>query len=194
LKRSGTNPYKNIIKPTYTLDANLNVHREGTLPPDSLYIGLGYDENPEENKKHYRRYYPDELENVTDLMGEPPFLQYMLKRGQTRGASKSFFSFGSKKEDASGAVSTEQIVGKFKCLIDIDSKKDKEEHKEIKDEKLHNLKVKLNSLSLKKKGKPMDFNLEKLDSAEGKMKFRVEMESLGIAHLDITKYLSSMTA
>lgn len=40
----------------------------------------------------------------------------------------------------------------------------------------------------------MEFNLEKLDSAEGKMKFRLEMESLGIAHLDITKHLSNMTA
>lgn len=47
---------------------------------------------------------------------------------------------------------------------------------------------------MKKKGKPFDFNLEKLESAEGKMKFRLELENLGIAHLDIVKPLSSMTA
>lgn len=52
---------------------------------------------------------------------------------------------------------------------------------------MHDLKVKLNSLSLKKRGKPLDFNLDKLDSAEGKSKFRLEMESLGVAHLEITK-------
>jgi hypothetical protein len=54
------------------------------------------------------------------------------------------------------------------------------------------LKVKLNSLSLRKRGKPLDFNFEKLDSAEGKGKFRLEMENLGVAHLNITKHLSTM--
>jgi hypothetical protein len=67
-----------------------------------LYIGLGWDEEPEDKKRHYRRFYPDELENVKELMGEPPFIQYMLKRGQTRGAGKSWWSFSSVKEDDSG--------------------------------------------------------------------------------------------
>lgn len=44
-------------------------------------MGLGFDDAPEDNRKHYRRYYPDELENVTELMGEAPFMQYFLKRG-----------------------------------------------------------------------------------------------------------------
>lgn len=52
------------------------------MPPDTLYIGLGFDEIPEDNRKHYRRYYIDELENVTDLMAVPsPFDTYNLKRG-----------------------------------------------------------------------------------------------------------------
>lgn len=60
----------------------LNVHREINIPPESLYIGLGFDETPiEDKKKHYRRYYPDELENVKELMGEAPFICYDLKRG-----------------------------------------------------------------------------------------------------------------
>lgn len=74
MKRSGANPYKNILKPTYRKDEMLNVHREVNHPPDSLFIGLGYDEEPEDNRKHYRRFYPDELENVKELMGEPPFM------------------------------------------------------------------------------------------------------------------------
>ena len=40
----------------------------------------------------------------------------------------------------------------------------------------------------------MEFNLEKLDSAEGRMKFRIEMETLGVAHLEITKHLANMQA
>ncbi len=74
MKKAGTNPFKNVLKPVYKLDENLNVMREITKPPDSLYIGLGYDESPEDNKRHYRRFYADELENIKELMGEPPFM------------------------------------------------------------------------------------------------------------------------
>lgn len=103
MKRAGTNPHKNILKPTYRLDEMLNVMREITKPPESLYIGLGYDDAPEDNRKHYRRYYADELENIKELMGEPPFIQYFLKKGQSRGASKGWWPFGGGKEDESGA-------------------------------------------------------------------------------------------
>jgi hypothetical protein len=193
MKRAGTNPFKNVLKPSYRKDELLNVMREITKPPESLYIGLGYDDDPEIVKKHYRRFYPDELENIKELMPNPsPFDQFMLKRGQTRGATKSWFSFGASKEDESGSVNTEQEVGKFKCLIDIESEREKKEHQEEKEQKLHDLKTKLNTLSLKKKGKPIEFNMEKLESQEGKMKFRLQMESLGVAHLNITTHLSTM--
>lgn len=192
LKRAGSNPYKNILKPQYRMDDVLKVMRETTKPPDSLYIGLGWDESHEESKRHYRRYYADELENNKELMGEPPFIQYLLKKGQTRGASKGWWPFGGQKEDESGSVNTEQIMGKFKCLIDIESEREKKEYAEAKAQKMHDLKTKLNSLSLKKLGKPVEFNLEKLDSAEGKMKFRLQMENLGVGHLDITKHLANM--
>lgn len=107
MKRGGANPYKNIIRPTYTKDEMLNVMRETNKPPDSLFIGLGWDEEPEQKKRHYRRYYPDELENVKELMGEAPFIQFELKRGQTRGAGKGWWPFSSVKEDESGQTSTE---------------------------------------------------------------------------------------
>lgn len=52
------------------------------MPPESLYIALGWDETPEQNRKHYRKFYPDELENVRDVMPTPsPFDQYDIKRG-----------------------------------------------------------------------------------------------------------------
>jgi hypothetical protein len=44
LKRSGYNPFVNIIKPKYTMDPVLNVAREVSKPSDTLYIPLGYDE------------------------------------------------------------------------------------------------------------------------------------------------------
>jgi hypothetical protein len=46
MKRLGVNPHKNTLWPTYTLDTKLNVYRELTVPPDSMYLPVGYDEDP----------------------------------------------------------------------------------------------------------------------------------------------------
>ena len=126
MQRNNANlAFRTIVRAEYELDERLNAFRECNIPPDSLYIGLGWDENPEQSRKHYRKYYPDELENVRDVMPVPsPFDQYNIKRGQSRGASKSFFSFKA-KEDESGAVTTEKVVGKFKGLINIVSENDR---------------------------------------------------------------------
>jgi hypothetical protein len=81
-------------------------------------MGLGWDENPEQKRKHYRRFYNSELENVKEVMPIPtPFATYDLKRGQSRGASKSLFSFA--KTDESGAASDEQVVGRFKGVVTV---------------------------------------------------------------------------
>lgn len=195
MKRAGSNPYKNIIKPTYQLDELLGVYREVNMPPQSLYIGLGFDENPEDKKRHYRRYYADELENIKEILPNPsPFDSYLLKRGQSRGATKSWWPLAAKKEDDSGATTTEQVVGKFKCIIDIESEKEKKEHHEEREQKLHDLKTKLNSISLKKTKNPLEFNVEKLDSMEGRNKFKLQLDGIGLGHLDITKFLANMQA
>jgi len=58
------------------------VDRECNKPPDAMFIGLGWDEDKETKRKHWRRYYPDELENVEEILPNPsPFNQYDLKRG-----------------------------------------------------------------------------------------------------------------
>ena len=43
--------------PEYKFDNILKVDRETNLPPDSLYVGLGWDEDSKTCRKHYRRYY-----------------------------------------------------------------------------------------------------------------------------------------
>jgi hypothetical protein len=50
---------------------------------------------------------------------DTPFDQFNLKRGQSRGAGSGFNPFAKKKEDASGANSTEQVVGKFKGIVNV---------------------------------------------------------------------------
>jgi len=71
---------------------------------------------------HYRKYYQDELENDKDLFPDPddPFIKIPIKRGQSRGLSKSWFSFiVPDKLDDSGEVSNEKTVGYFKGRITI---------------------------------------------------------------------------
>jgi len=70
-----------------------------------MFIGLGWDEDATTKRKHYRRFYPDELENVTDVLPVPsPFQTYEIKRGQTRGAKAGFWASLSSpgKQDESG--------------------------------------------------------------------------------------------
>ena len=87
-----------------------------------------FEEKEEESRKtrvtnlHYRKYYQDELENDKNLFPDPddPFIKIPIKRGQSRGLSKSWFSFiVPDKLDESGEVSNEKIVGYFKGRVKI---------------------------------------------------------------------------
>jgi len=69
---------------------------------------------------HYRKFFEDELENDKSLFPEPdePFIRIPIKRGQSRGLQKSWFSFiAPDKVDESGEVSNEKIVGYFKGRV-----------------------------------------------------------------------------
>ena len=106
------------------MDERLKVDKEIAPPPVSLYIGLGWDEFSGQNRKHYRQYYNDELENNKEIFPQAsPFNSYELKRGQSRGASSGMFS--SKKTDESGQASTEQVMGIFKGIIEVENNSDK---------------------------------------------------------------------
>ena len=59
---------RNVFMPTYYHDPKLKVDRESEGPPESLFTGLGWDPEPTSKRKHYRRYYPDELENIKEVM------------------------------------------------------------------------------------------------------------------------------
>lgn len=79
--------------PKYKHDDLMDVDREHEIPPEAMFIGLGWDENAETGRKHYRRFYPDELEKIKSILPiETPFNQYDIKRGQTRGAKVSFWA------------------------------------------------------------------------------------------------------
>jgi hypothetical protein len=44
------------------------VHREHNKPEESLFLPLGWDEHPEHKRKHYRKYFKDELEYIKEVM------------------------------------------------------------------------------------------------------------------------------
>ena len=100
-----------IIMPKYVLDERLKVDREVNPPPPAeVFMPLGWDEDRTTNRKHYRQYYNDELENIAEIFpSASPFNSYSLKRGQTRGVSSGglFGMFKAQKKDDSGQVSTE---------------------------------------------------------------------------------------
>jgi hypothetical protein len=81
MKKKGSKGHKNVIMPEYAFDDRLKLHREIKPPPASLFVGLGFNATHEEKKKHYRRYYPDELENVKDVMPVLPFHEENIMRG-----------------------------------------------------------------------------------------------------------------
>ena len=82
MKKSGEKNHKNVTVPQYAFDERLKIHREIKPPPASLFISLGFNQNYDDNKKHYRRYYPDELENVKEVMPKKPFHEETVIRGQ----------------------------------------------------------------------------------------------------------------
>ena len=62
-----------MLLPKYVFDERLKIHREINKPPASLYIGLGHNKTPEEDKKHYRKFYDDELENCEEIFKKKVF-------------------------------------------------------------------------------------------------------------------------
>lgn len=67
-KLSGNSTTSNIVYPQYYRDKDLEVDKEEKKPPESAFIGLGWDEDANTKRKHYRRFYPDELENIKSVL------------------------------------------------------------------------------------------------------------------------------
>ena len=75
---------KNIVYSKYLKDEQLPIMRETGIPPESLFIPLGHNPEPDKDTKvkHYRRFFPKPLEKVKEIMPVPtPFDVYSIKRG-----------------------------------------------------------------------------------------------------------------
>jgi len=104
------------------------IKRKSTGFKNKNQLSADMAEAEEENRQtevtnlHYRKFYEDELENDRALFPDPddPFIKIPVKRGQSRGLQKSWFSFFSEdKVDESGEVTNEKVVGYFKGRVKV---------------------------------------------------------------------------
>jgi hypothetical protein len=119
---------ENIVMPTYELDARINVYREKTRPPNSIFVPLGYDVPTTDGKKvlepkrHYRRYFEDELENNKEIFDRSPFKNFNITRTRKANSGlgsmiKSLFGGGGDNDDLSNVQAVD--VGFFKGTVDV---------------------------------------------------------------------------
>lgn len=193
--KQGDDAHKIIVLPKYKQDQRLKVDREVDPPPAAVYVGLGWDEDRHTHRKHYRQFYPDELENIKDIFPQKsPFNSLELKKGQSRGLSKGFFSslLRTSKKDASGQDSTEKVVGYFKGIVEVESREDKHAYAERKKELLAELVDKLKGISMKRTGREIVVDSEALGDAMARKRLDVELRKLNVAHLQITQHLANL--
>ena len=145
---------------------------------------MGFNTDHTQKRRHYRKYFNDELENTGVFID--PFNEYPIMRGQSRGASKSWFSRN--KTDASGQVSTIKQVGLFKGLIRVLAKNQQDAYQEMRDSRLRIIERTLHDLHKALYGIEMKFKREDLQTQEGIARFRKLMRDLGADGLGITKH------
>jgi hypothetical protein len=124
---------------------------------------------------------------------ESPFSSYDIRRGQSRGASKSWWPFSMKpKQDESGEISNETVVGKFKGIVTVQSEEDLKNYKEVKNELSKELFRAVSNAAIKITGKPLIMDLSKLETAEGRMKFESQLDDISLGHLQICRHISEL--
>ena len=78
--KSSKNQSENVMIPKFKFDERLKVDREVEIPSDKVFMPIGYNRARDDGMKQYRRYYPDELENIPEVMQESPFLSELIFR------------------------------------------------------------------------------------------------------------------
>lgn len=192
------------MMPKYKLDKRLKVDREDMefKPSVDTYIGLGWDEDATTQRKHYRQYYNDELENIKEIFPvKSPFHSIELKKGQSRGISKGLFSslLKKKKKDESGQDSSEKVVGIFKGIVEVESRDDRRNYDILKAKLVDNLlkhvkKIcdQYNEDKLEKDKLKLTLDINLLEDPLRRKQLKMDMRKLRIDHLHITRHLVNL--
>lgn len=134
------------------------------------------------------------METNEEVMSVPSIFDcYDLKKGQTRGGGGGAFGkigglFSKKKVDASGQEDTVQIVGKFKGMITVETKKERARLQKERIEKIGRCFELINDICMKSTGKPFEITLDDLATNQNKRdEFKQAMGKFQIAHLKLLK-------
>ena len=161
IKAESEDGMKSIVLPSYEWDDRLKIMREVKKPPPTVYTELGFNDEYTDGRKHYRRFYDDELENDKDIFKKPTFHTFDIQRGQSRGNKKGFFSmFSAPETDDSGQISTIKTVGKFKGRINIFNETDYENYKMTKEGRMQVIIDLLSQIHMNKFGSPLELDSE----------------------------------
>lgn len=76
------------------------------------------------------------------------------------------------KHDGSGEASTEQIVGRFKAVIEVEGKEERKAYLERKEELIETLKESLKQLARNREIGDFNLDLEMLESMEGRYEMK----------------------
>ena len=83
-------------------------------------------------------------------------------------------------------------MGKFKSVIEVEVKEEKEQYFAHKDELFDQMQDNLHKLAESRGIKNFHLDLDKLDTIEGREEIELLMEPMGIRHLKITKILADI--
>lgn len=72
------------------------------------------------------------------------------------------------KEDESGQVSTEEIMGKFKAVIEVEVKEEKDQYFQDKEQLFQDMQDTLGMLAYSRGVKDFQLDLDKLETIEGR--------------------------
>lgn len=96
-----------------------------------------------------------------------PFHSVNVKRGQSRGLTKSWFSlFTPPKTDESGQVTNEKTVGRFKGRITVQNEEEKKSYETTKNTKIQQIIKLMLEIHTKMFSKPLLFTLDMLETSE----------------------------
>ena len=172
----GNDAFSIVIKPQYRKDPRLKVDREHNHPSSKLYLGLGWDEDSATQRKHYRKFFTDELENIEEIFPKKsPFHTIELKRGQSRGLPKGLFASMLKKaqkKDASGQDSNEKVVGYFKGIVEVESRHDRYDYDQKKAQLVTELIDKVNQISLKEHNEELKIDVDKIENPQERKRIK----------------------
>lgn len=133
---------------------------------------------------HYRKFYEDELENNKALFPDPdePFIKIPIKRGQSRGLTKSWFSFFTPdKVDESGEVTNEKVVGFFKGRIKVANSEETKVFMDEKEDKIGEIFDLIRQIHQKLYKSDLEFqSINDIASAEKLEKFSTLLDAMNI--------------